>query len=212
VSARQHIIKRLFDALLAAVGLAFLWPVILVCIGIARSDTGLSGLFIQDRVGQHGKLVRIRKIRTMRPIEGIETTVTAANDRRISDVGRKLRRLKLDELPQLWSVLVGDMSFVGPRPDVPGYADRLTGDDRNILQLKPGITGPATIKYRDEETMLSASSDAEKFNDEVVYPDKVKINLAYLNQWTLLGDIKYIFITLRVLPVPAHLVVSSNSL
>ena len=119
-----------------------------------------------------------------------------------------MRRSKLDELPQLWHVLVGDMSFVGPRPDVPGYADKLSGADREMLKLKPGITGPATIKYRNEEEILSYASDAKYYNDNVIYPDKVKINLDYMRNWSLVGDIKYIFMTLRIIAIPSYLNVS----
>lgn len=183
-----------------------------MCIGIARLDTGLSGVFVQSRVGQFGKLIKTRKIRTMGKVDGVETTVTVIGDSRITAIGEQMRRYKLDELPQLWNVFVGDMSFVGPRPDVPGYADSLKGVDREILQLKPGITGPATIKYRNEEELLGGVTDASTFNDTVLYPDKVKINLNYMQQWSLLGDLKYILMTLRILPVPPSLIVNSDTL
>lgn len=125
-----------------------------------------------------------------RPIPG--TTVTTTGDIRITQLGAKLRRWKLDELPQLWNVLKGDMSFVGPRPDVPGFMDRLQGEDRAILTLRPGITGPATLKYRNEEEILSKVPDPETYNSEVIWPDKVKINLQYLHNWSLIGDLRYI--------------------
>lgn len=183
-------------------GLLVLWPLIVATVLIARLDTGMSGLFVQKRVGQYGRMILIRKIRTMRSVVGIDTSITVLGDSRVTSVGMKLRSLKLDELPQLWNVLVGDMSFVGPRPDVPGYADTLTGLDRELLELKPGITGPATIKYRDEEEILSFVKDAERHNNEVIYPDKVRINIDYLRTWSLLGDFKYILMTLRLLKVP----------
>lgn len=207
----QKVIKRLFDLTFSLLGLSLLWPLIIGCIVIARLDTRLPGLFVQSRVGQFGKLIQTRKIRTMRNRPDIDTTVTVAGDTRITTIGAKMRRWKLDELPQLWNVLVGDMSFVGPRPDVPGYADALSGSDREILQLKPGITGPATIKYRDEEEYLSQALDAKQFNDAVVYPDKVQINLDYMRNWSLLGDIKYVLMTLRIVAVPAELKASIDS-
>jgi len=206
----QKIIKRIFDFVVSVVGLFFLWPLILVCILIARWDTGLSGLFVQSRVGQFGNLVQVRKIRTMVQIDGVNSTVTVVGDRRITPVGAAMRRWKLDELPQLWNVFVGDMSFVGPRPDVPGYADQLKGENCKILQMKPGITGPATIKYRNEEELLSSVDDAKEFNDSVLYPDKVKINLDYMERWSLLGDIKYILITFGILSAPTSLTINSG--
>ncbi|MFK7860925.1 MAG: sugar transferase [Granulosicoccus sp.] len=202
----QHrLIKRLFDFVASAIGLALLWPVIVICMIIARRDTGLSGIFSQSRVGQYGKMIKVHKIRTMRRVEGVNTSVTVVNDIRITPAGRKLRRLKLDELPQLWNVFIGDMSFVGPRPDVPGYADSLKGEERFILELRPGITGPATIKYTDEEMLLSRFADAKAYNDAVVYPDKVRLNLAYLREWSLMGDLRYILITLHLLSKPEEL-------
>ena len=204
----QKIIKRVFDFTLALTGLLLLWPLIVVCVIVARLDTGMPGLFVQSRVGQFGKLISIKKIRTMRNLPDMGSSVTVAGDYRITATGAKMRRLKLDELPQLWHVLVGDMSFVGPRPDVPGYADKLSGADREMLKLKPGITGPATIKYRNEEEILSYASDAKYYNDNVIYPDKVKINLDYMHNWSLIGDIKYIFMTLRIIAIPSYLNVS----
>ena len=201
----HRIIKRAFDILFSVLGLVFLWPLILLCIAVARYDTGLSGLFEQVRVGRYGKPIKVRKIRTMRNLEGVDTTITVANDRRITTVGGRLRRWKLDELPQLWNVLVGDMSFVGPRPDVPGYADGLQGEQRNILLLRPGITGPATIKYTDEEELLNSICDAKTYNDAVLYPDKVRLNLNYLQHWSLWSDVRYILITLRLLKKPVEL-------
>lgn len=209
--AHQQIIKRVFDFVMALFGLLLLWPVIVGCIVVARIDTGLSGLFVQSRVGQFGKIIQTKKIRTMRNVPDMDSTVTVSGDSRITAIGAKMRGWKLDELPQLWNVLLGEMSFVGPRPDVPGYADALSGADREILNLKPGITGPATIKYRNEEELLSEAKDAQIFNDTVVYPDKVQINLDYMRHWSVFVDIKYILITLRIVKVPSDLTVSINS-
>ena len=189
----DRIIKRGFDLTASAVGLALLWPVIGVSWAIARHDTGASGFFRQERIGKDGKPFRVVKLRTMRPSEG--TTITTANDARITRWGARFRRWKIDELPQLWNVLKGEMSFVGPRPDVPGYMDKLVGDDRRLLMLRPGITGPATLKYRDEEEQLAAVEDPVIHNDTVIWPDKVRINLAYLDDWSLAKDLRYIWRT-----------------
>ena len=191
----ERIQKRSFDLVVSALGLVVLWPVIAVSWIIAGRDTGASGFFRQTRVGQGGKPFKVVKLRTMRAVGG--TTVTTAGDARITPWGARFRRWKLDELPQLWNVLLGQMSFVGPRPDVPGYMDRLEGDDRRLLQLKPGITGPATLKYRNEEDLLAGQDDPEAFNDQVIWPDKVAINLAYLDNWSLGRDLGYIIETVR---------------
>jgi lipopolysaccharide/colanic/teichoic acid biosynthesis glycosyltransferase len=187
-------LKRLFDLFFSVLGLIFLWPIIAVTWFLAARDTGASGFFRQLRVGRGGAIFNVVKLRTMIPVDG--TTVTQAGDSRITPLGAKLRRYKLDELPQLWNVLVGDMSLVGPRPDVPGFMDRLSGQDRKILVLRPGITGPASLKYRNEEELLAKVDDPEKFNSEVVWPDKVRINLDYLNHWSFKKDLEYIIRTL----------------
>lgn len=187
-------LKRGFDVAAAAAGLALLWPVILTAMLLSRRDTGASGLFRQQRIGRHGKPFTLVKIRTMRPVAG--TMVTARNDTRITPLGARLRRWKIDELPQLWNVLKGEMSLVGPRPDVAGYADRLEGDDRIVLNLRPGITGPATLKYRDEEQILAAQPDPESYNDAVIWPDKVAINRQYYLDYRLRDDLRYIWQTL----------------
>ena len=187
-------LKRSFDISASAIGLAVLWPIIALTWYIAGRDTGASGFFCQQRVGRNGELFKVVKLRTMRPVEG--TTVTQAGDTRITRWGAKLRRYKLDELPQLWNVLIGDMSLVGPRPDVPGFMDHLTGSDRKILMLRPGITGPASLKYRNEEELLAGVDDPERYNAEVIWPDKVRINLEYLNDWSFSKDIGYIVKTM----------------
>lgn len=192
-------IKWIFDRTAALVGLLLVWPLLLaiaVAIRIKMPDGGV--LFRQRRVGQYGRLFTLVKFRTMKSGHN-GSCVSVAGDSRITPLGAFLRRYKLDELPELWNVLKGDMSFVGPRPDVEGYADRLQGDDRRILELKPGITGPATIKYRNEEELLALQPDPERYNDEVLYPDKVRINREYLSTRTFLGDIGIILKTLSVI-------------
>ena len=189
------ILKNLFDYSASFIGLLFLWPVMLVCailIKIKMPDGPV--FFIQKRVGRDGRLFSMYKLRTMSVNHG-GSSVSVAGEARITPLGRILRRYKLDELPELWNVLKGDMSFVGPRPDVPGYADSLKGDDKRILKLKPGITGPASLKYRNEEDILALQSDPQKYNDEVIYPDKVRINLYYLDNYSFLKDIQMIFCT-----------------
>lgn len=189
--------KRIFDISLSVVGLLLVWWLILICWLVASLDTGANGMFSQTRVGRKGRRFRIYKIRTMYvDKKGDRSTVTVAGTAAISKSGRWMRRYKLDELPQLVNVLLGEMSFVGPRPDVPGYADRLTGDARLLLEMRPGITGPASIKYRNEENILKGVSDPEKYNSEVIWPDKVAVNLEYYRSYGVLLDLKYIFQTI----------------
>jgi lipopolysaccharide/colanic/teichoic acid biosynthesis glycosyltransferase len=191
----QAIQKRAFDISFAILGLSTFWWLIIIVWVAASIDTRSNGFFIQQRVGRNGKIFRVIKIKTMRPIDDFDTTVTRRGDPRITTLGALLRRLKIDELPQLWNVLLGDMSFVGPRPDVPGYADTLQGHERAMLSIRPGITGPATLKYRNEEELLAEKSDPEAYNRHVVWPDKVRINLDYIRDWSLIRDLKYIFQT-----------------
>lgn len=152
--------------------------------------------FMQERIGKDGKKFRIYKIRTMTNDNDDDNFITTANDVRVLPFGRWLRRTKLDEIVELINVLKGEMSLVGPRPDVPGYADMLTGSDRKILELRPGITGPASLKYFNEEEILANLEDPKKYNDEVIYPDKVKINLDYYYNRSFWGDIKIILKTI----------------
>ena len=212
MTLRDRIVKRTFDLCLAAIGLVFLWPLIVVCILVAAVDTKSLGVFRQLRVGLRGVPFHVLKIRSMYKSEDLDaTTITTAHDNRITPTGRVLRRLKLDELPQLWNVLIGQMSFVGPRPDVPGYADKLIGQQRKILDVRPGITGPATIKYSKEDEILSAAADPVVFNDTVVFPDKIRLNVEYVENYSFLDDLTYILITLRLLKVPAHLSYSKDT-
>lgn len=188
-------IKSLFDRTASFFGLLFLSPILLVVailIRIKMPDGPV--IFTQRRVGQHGRLFTMYKFRSMTVGHG-GSSVSVAGESRITLLGAKLRKYKLDELPELWNVLVGDMSFVGPRPDVPGYADKLMSDDRRMLLLKPGITGPASLKYRNEEELLAGQADPQKYNDEVLFPDKVRINIEYLDNWSFWYDIKIIVYT-----------------
>ena len=188
--------KWLFDRVVAFIGLCFLWPVLLVVwMLIHVKMPGGPAIFTQKRVGKNGKLFTMYKFRSMTVGHG-GSSVSVAGESRITPLGAKLRKYKLDELPELWNVLIGDMSFVGPRPDVPGYADKLEGEDRLILKLRPGITGPASLKYKNEEEILAQVEDPQKYNDEVIYPDKVKINLEYYYHHSLVGDIKLIIQTI----------------
>jgi len=189
--------KRAFDVTLSLVGLIFTSPIILIAWIIASIETKSNGMFIQKRVGKDGKLFSVYKIKTMKKVEGVDTSITSANDVRITKSGRFFRNYKIDELPQLWNVLIGDMSFVGPRPDVPGYADKLEGDDRIVLSIRPGITGPATLKYKNEEEILAKQNDPKWYNDNVIWPDKVKINKEYIKNWSLKKDIEYIIKTVK---------------
>lgn len=189
------LLKFIFDRLMALIGLLVLWPVLLVvALLIKIKMPGGPVIFKQKRIGRNGKLFTMYKFRSMTVGHG-GSSVSVAGESRITPLGAKLRHYKLDELPELWNVLIGDMSFVGPRPDVPGYADMLTGTDREVLKLRPGITGPASLKYRDEEDLLAKQSDPQKYNDDVIFPDKVRINLYYLHHYSFIKDIEMIFCT-----------------
>lgn len=188
-------LKWLFDRLMALIGLLVLWPVLLVVALLIRIKMpGGPVIFKQRRIGCNGRLFTMYKFRSMTVGHG-GSSVSVAGESRITPLGAKLRRYKLDELPELWNVLISDMSFVGPRPDVPGYADQLKGRDREVLKLRPGITGPASLKYRDEEELLAKQSDPQRYNDEVIFPDKVRINLYYLHHYSFIKDIEMIFCT-----------------
>lgn len=191
----QKIIKRVFDIVLSLTLLILFWLILFFGYILASISTKSNGLFFQKRVGKDGKLFTIYKLKSMIFVDGVDTTVTTSKDKRITKIGRFLRKSKIDELPQLINIIKGDMSFVGPRPDVVGYADRLTGDDRVILTLRPGITGPATLKYRNEEEILEKEKDPQRYNKEIIYPDKVKINREYIENYSFFDDLKYIFQT-----------------
>ncbi len=190
------LLKYLFDRICALLGLIVVLPLLLVVavlIKVRMPDGPI--LYTQKRVGKDGKLFTIYKFRTMR-VGTDQSSVSVAGESRITPLGEKLRRYKIDELPELWNVLIGDMSFVGPRPDVPGYADCLTGDDRRILYLRPGITGPASLKYRNEEYLLAQQPNPQAYNDQVLFPDKVRLNKYYLDHYSFAKDLQMIFCTI----------------
>ena len=215
------LLKWVFDRLVALIGLLILWPVLFVVSVLVKVKMpGGPVFFVQKRVGKDGRLFNCHKFRTMIPVKNAEgsngkkgdkgwSTVSVAGDSRITSFGAKLRHWKLDELPGLWDVLIGNMSFVGPRPDVPGYADKLEGDDRDVLKLRPGITGPATLKYRREDEMISEyiakkrregdirpmQDIAVEYNDTVLYPDKVRLNCYYYRHYSFVKDIQMILCT-----------------
>lgn len=195
LSARQERQKRAFDLVLAAAGLVVTAPLSVSGVLAATIDTREWGVFSQERIGRHGKAFRVYKVRTMRTSTQDVTTVTTAGDRRITPLGRILRGLKIDELPQLVNVLKGDMSIVGPRPDVAGWADTLTGEDRLVLAVRPGITGPASLAFRHEEEELAAAADPIAYNRDVIWPEKVRINREYVRAWSLRGDVRYVLRT-----------------
>ena len=196
VSLSQKRLKRVFDFSLSILGLFFLWWVILIAWLLASIDTKKNGFFLQERIGRHSTRFKIIKIRTMLNSDFISTTVTSVDDARITNLGKLFRKFKIDELPQLINIFLGHMSFVGPRPDVPGFADCLREDDQTILSVRPGITGPASIKYKDEELLLSKQSNPEEYNMKVIWPDKVKINKQYIEEYSFLKDLSYIWITI----------------
>ena len=189
------LLKSIFDRTASFFGLVFLFPVLIVVgILIRIKMPGGPIIFKQRRVGQHGQLFTMYKFRSM-TVGHSGSSVSVKGESRITPVGAKLRKYKLDELPELWNVLIGDMSLVGPRPDVPGYADKLEGENRRMLLLKPGITGPASLKYRNEEEILAEQENPQKYNDAVLFPDKVQINIEYLDNWSFWNDIKIIIYT-----------------
>jgi lipopolysaccharide/colanic/teichoic acid biosynthesis glycosyltransferase len=193
----QRVAKRVFDLAAAGFGLlAWAWLLALLWL-IGTVHYRRNGFFTQVRIGRLGRPFRILKLRTMRPSDGRATTVTTAEDPRVDAWGAFLRRSKLDELPQLWNVLVGDMSLIGPRPDVRGFADRLRGQDRIVLSVRPGITGPATIRFRDEEGLLAAQAHPERFNREVLFPEKTRLNRRYVEEYRFRRDLHYLWRTLR---------------
>ena len=187
--------KRFFDISASLFGIMITFWIMLLAFIVSSIETKSFGLFIQKRVGKDAKLFSVFKIKTMKVIRGLETTVTVANDMRITKSGKFFRDTKIDELPQLFNVLFGSMSFVGPRPDVVGYADKLEGEDKIILTVRPGITGPASLKYKNEEALLAKQLDPKEYNDKIIWPDKVKINREYIDQWSLKKDIQYIIKT-----------------
>jgi len=196
LSFKSRMLKRLFDLLVSFLGLICVGWLILFAWIIASFDTRSNGFFLQKRVGREGNLFSVVKIKTMRSRHVDGATITVSGDPRITVSGKFFRKSKIDELPQLFNVFIGQMSFVGPRPDVPGYADLLKNEDRIVLSVRPGITGPASLKYRDEERMLAAHDEPLRFNDEVIFPDKVRINKEYVRDYSFRKDITYIIKTI----------------
>jgi lipopolysaccharide/colanic/teichoic acid biosynthesis glycosyltransferase len=187
-------IKEIFDYFLATLAIVVLTPLLLIVIILVGFTMGWPVVYTQVRIGQNGKPFKLHKFRSMKKAKS-NTTVAAQEQNRITWVGKFMRKYKLDELPELWNIIRGDMSFVGPRPDVPGYADALVGDDRIILQLKPGLTGAASLKYMHEEELLAKQTNPQEYNDTVVFPDKVLVNRKYMQKWTLWLDLKIIALT-----------------
>lgn len=176
--------KPFFDWVLAFFLILILFPILALVLLITSCDTISFGVFRQKRVGQYGRYFTIYKFKTMAP-----------TSQKISPVGKFLRKTKLDELPQLFNIIKGEMSFVGPRPDIPGYYDKLEGSDRRVLQLKPGLTSEASLKYRYEEALLAQQAKPLEYNDKVLFPDKVQMNLVYLEKVSFATDCKIIWKT-----------------
>jgi lipopolysaccharide/colanic/teichoic acid biosynthesis glycosyltransferase len=195
LSKKQRLLKRSFDVTFSIVGIILCSLPILLLIVIATISTKKFGIFKQERIGKNGKPFFMYKIRTMRKGD-IDNHITLINDPRITKVGYILRKMRLDELPQLFNIVKGDMSFVGPRPDVKGYADLLEGEDRIILSVRPGLTGPATLKFKDEDKLLSDVVNPKKYNDTFIWPQKVVINKQYIENWSFYKDIKYIILSI----------------
>ena len=185
----QRLLKRIFDISISIVLLVLaIIPLILLLL-IASIDLRTKGLFVQERIGYLGKPFSLYKIRTLKG-ENHEDVVSIKQQQ--TGFGSFLRKTKLDELPQLINILKGEMSLVGPRPDIPGYADLLKGEDRIVLNVKPGLTGPATLKYKNEDELLLHQQDPRRYNDEVIWPDKVAINKEYVMHWSLKKDIYFL--------------------
>ncbi|MBE9468866.1 MAG: sugar transferase [Bacteroidetes bacterium] len=191
----SRFVKETFDYILAVISFIVLLPILIIVVFLILITMGWPFLYSQHRIGQNGKSFRLYKFRTMNKAKS-DISVSASELERISRLGHFLRKTKIDELPELLNIIRGDMSFVGTRPDVPGYADKLKGDDRIILDLKPGLTGPASLKYVNEEELLSKVENPIKYNDEVIFPDKVRINKAYMKDWSFWLDIKIIIYTI----------------
>ncbi len=193
ITNSQLVLKRGFDVVLSCLVLPVVLFPILVLVLVASIDTQQFGLFSQDRIGQYGQVFKIFKLRTLKAgthqLGHLKVSATR--------LGQFLRVSKIDELPQLFNVLIGNMSFVGPRPDVKGFADQLQGEDRMILKVKPGITGPATLKYKNEEALLSQQADPETYNRTIIWVDKIEINKKYVQNWSFSLDLYFITKSIR---------------
>ena len=193
LSRGNNMVKWLFDRTLSLLAIVVLLPILLLVAIVILVANGAPVMYVQERIGQDGKPFRLIKFRTMHGDE--KSPIAASELNRITRVGRWLRRTKIDELPELLNIFVGDMSFVGPRPDVAGYADKLEGDDRRMLTMKPGLTGVASLKYRNEEDLLAAQPNPQEYNDKVIWPDKVRLNLLYMERLSLWLDVKVLICT-----------------
>lgn len=192
----RQVIKFIFDRIAGTILSVITFPLVLFIALVLIFTQGFPIFYVQERVGYKGKIFKMVKFRTMRKNADSTNTITIKGDRRVTPIGAWLRRYKLDELPELWHVMVGQMSMVGPRPDVKKYSERLKGEERKILNLRPGITGPATLKYLNEEELLAQQPDPISYNDNVIFPDKVRINMEYYKRYNLWLDLKYIFATI----------------
>lgn len=192
----QLLLKRAFDIFCSFLGLIVLFFPLVIILIICSIDTKSFGIISQSRIGLFGRPFKLFKFKTMIDSKQSDAYITTVNDPRITKIGRFFRKSKLDELPQLWNVLKGEMSLVGPRPDVSGYADQLKGEDRIILSVRPGITGPASLHFKNEETLLSKQTNPKWYNDEIIWPQKVKINKTYVREYSFKKDLMYIFKTI----------------
>ncbi|SFV53403.1 Undecaprenyl-phosphate galactosephosphotransferase [hydrothermal vent metagenome] len=196
LTQRQILVKRVFDITISLIAIILTSWLIFMAWIVASIETKSNGLFVQERIGRFGKIFKVLKIKTMKNTNKLESTVTIDGDNRITCSGKFFRKMKIDELPQLFNVLFGTMSLVGPRPDVAGFADKLEGTDRIILEVRAGITGPASLKYRHEEMILAKEANPERYNREVIWIDKIEINKAYVENWSLKQDIQYMIQTI----------------
>jgi len=194
---KKFYLKYTFDFIVALIGFIITSPIILISYLVASIETGESGFFTQKRVGKDSQIFKIIKVKTMKSDTNLKTNVTTDKDPRITASGRFFRKTKIDELPQLINILKGEMSFVGPRPDVPEIINTMNEEDKEIiLSVRPGITGPASLKYENEEEILAAKDNPEKYNKEVIFPDKVRINKEYIENYSFFKDIYYILKTI----------------
>jgi lipopolysaccharide/colanic/teichoic acid biosynthesis glycosyltransferase len=196
LTKKEKLNKRGFDIIFSFVGLVLTFPLIFISFLAIVISSRTSGIYAPYRIGRHGLPFKIYKLKTMREVSGLMNSVTTKNDPRITSIGKWLRKFKIDELPQLWNVLKGEMSLVGPRPDVAGFADQLQGQDREILSLLPGITGLATLNFKQEEELLAQQKDPVTYNREVIWPEKIKLNKEYIENYSFGLDIQILWKTI----------------
>lgn len=196
LTKKEKLNKRGFDIIFSFVGLVLTFPLIFISFLAIVISSRTSGIYAPYRIGRHGLPFKIYKLKTMREVSGPINSVTTKNDPRITSIGKWLRKFKIDELPQLWNVLKGEMSLVGPRPDVAGFADQLQDQDREILSLLPGITGLATLNFKQEEELLAQQKDPVTYNREVIWPEKIKLNKEYIENYSFGLDIQILWKTI----------------